>query len=56
MGVLEPTSDGGTLVVTEETHTGTVAKYAAGLDDALTKAHRLWLEKLAEQASDNPVS
>ena len=49
--VLEPTDDGGTFVVTEESLIGVVARFAVGLDKAITENHMIWLEGLADQAA-----
>jgi uncharacterized protein YndB with AHSA1/START domain len=49
--VLEPTDDGGTIVVTEESLLGVVPRFAVGLDDAITEQHALWLDRLAIEAA-----
>lgn len=49
--VLEPTDDGGTYVVTEESMIGLVPQWASGLQEAITENHELWLRNLAAEAS-----
>lgn len=48
--VLEPTGDGATHVVTEESLLGLVPRFAVGLDESITEQHIIWLERLAVEA------